>query len=71
MYGETGKSDEMKLESKSDSFEQGQCDKFIVCLCVFIFVSQNIFVYLSVITVDNNISVDKFDVLFLTRCPEP
>ncbi|XP_016306772.1 lipoxygenase homology domain-containing protein 1-like [Sinocyclocheilus anshuiensis] len=29
-YGETGKSDEMKLESKSDSFEQGQCDKFII-----------------------------------------
>ncbi len=31
-----GQSDEMKLESKSDSFEQGQCDKFIVCLCVFL-----------------------------------
>uniref|UniRef100_A0A8C2K356 Lipoxygenase homology domains 1a n=1 Tax=Cyprinus carpio TaxID=7962 RepID=A0A8C2K356_CYPCA len=30
VYGETGKSDEMKLESKSDSFEQGQCDKFII-----------------------------------------
>ncbi len=36
VYGETGKSDQMKLESKSDSFEQGQCDKFIVCLCVFL-----------------------------------
>lgn len=34
VYGETGKSDEMKLESKSDSFEQGQCDKFIVRLCL-------------------------------------
>lgn len=30
VYGEKGKSDEMKLESKSDSFEQGQCDKFMV-----------------------------------------
>ncbi|XP_026052473.1 lipoxygenase homology domain-containing protein 1-like [Carassius auratus] len=30
VYGETGKSDQMKLESKSDSFEQGQCDKFII-----------------------------------------
>ncbi|XP_042603774.1 lipoxygenase homology domain-containing protein 1-like [Cyprinus carpio] len=30
VYGETGKSDEMRLESKSDSFEQGQCDKFII-----------------------------------------
>ncbi|KAK9954997.1 hypothetical protein ABG768_014905 [Culter alburnus] len=30
VYGEKGKSDEMKLESKSDSFEQGQCDKFII-----------------------------------------
>ncbi|XP_016404113.1 lipoxygenase homology domain-containing protein 1-like [Sinocyclocheilus rhinocerous] len=30
VYGETGKSDEMKLESKSDSFEQGQCDKFTI-----------------------------------------
>ncbi|KAK1803299.1 hypothetical protein P4O66_004083 [Electrophorus voltai] len=30
VYGETGKSDEMKLESKSDSFEQGQCDKFMI-----------------------------------------
>ncbi|XP_062867638.1 lipoxygenase homology domain-containing protein 1-like [Trichomycterus rosablanca] len=30
VYGEKGKSDEMKLESKSDSFEQAQCDKFMV-----------------------------------------
>lgn len=30
VYGEKGKSDELKLESKSDSFEQGQCDKFMV-----------------------------------------
>lgn len=30
VYGEKGKSDEIKLESKSDSFEQGQCDKFMV-----------------------------------------
>ncbi len=26
--------------------------------------------YIYVITLDKNISVDKFDVLFLTRCPE-
>ncbi|TRY95059.1 hypothetical protein DNTS_004690 [Danionella cerebrum] len=30
IYGESGKSDQMLLESKSDSFEQGQCDKFII-----------------------------------------
>ncbi|CAB1430448.1 unnamed protein product [Pleuronectes platessa] len=30
IYGEKGKSDEIKLENKSDSFEQGQLDKFIV-----------------------------------------
>lgn len=30
VYGDKGKSDEMKLESKSDSFEQAQCDKFLV-----------------------------------------
>lgn len=79
VYGETGKSDEMKLESKSDSFEQGQCDKFIVCLCVFLslclikmysgpktyLIPKCQFIY--VITLDKNISVDKFDVLFLTR----
>uniref|UniRef100_W5L5M4 Lipoxygenase homology PLAT domains 1 n=1 Tax=Astyanax mexicanus TaxID=7994 RepID=W5L5M4_ASTMX len=33
VYGEKGKSDIMKLESKSDSFEQGQCDKFLIELC--------------------------------------
>ncbi|KAI5096357.1 lipoxygenase-like domain-containing protein 1, partial [Silurus meridionalis] len=32
IYGEKGKSDEMKLESKSDSFEQGQCDKFLILM---------------------------------------
>ncbi|KAF7660325.1 hypothetical protein LDENG_00284760 [Lucifuga dentata] len=30
VYGEKGKSDELKLESKSDSFEQGQLDKFLI-----------------------------------------
>ncbi|KAL7853335.1 hypothetical protein AOLI_G00201790 [Acnodon oligacanthus] len=30
VYGEKGKSDETKLESKSDSFEQAQCDKFMI-----------------------------------------
>lgn len=32
IYGEKGKSDEMKLENNSDSFEQGQVDKFMVSL---------------------------------------
>ncbi|TSK72011.1 Lipoxygenase homology domain-containing protein 1 [Bagarius yarrelli] len=32
VYGEKGKSDEIKLESKSDSFEQGQCDKFMILM---------------------------------------
>uniref|UniRef100_A0A673CI95 Lipoxygenase homology domains 1a n=1 Tax=Sphaeramia orbicularis TaxID=375764 RepID=A0A673CI95_9TELE len=30
IYGETGKSDEIKLENNSDSFEQGQLDKFMI-----------------------------------------
>ncbi|XP_056146384.1 lipoxygenase homology domain-containing protein 1 [Lampris incognitus] len=30
IYGEKGKSDEMRLENKSDSFEQGQLDKFTI-----------------------------------------
>uniref|UniRef100_A0A3B3ZLT1 PLAT domain-containing protein n=1 Tax=Periophthalmus magnuspinnatus TaxID=409849 RepID=A0A3B3ZLT1_9GOBI len=30
IYGENGKSDEIKLENNSDSFEQGQVDKFII-----------------------------------------
>lgn len=30
IYGENGKSDEIKLENNSDSFEQGQVDKFMV-----------------------------------------
>uniref|UniRef100_A0A8C5H2G2 Lipoxygenase homology domain-containing protein 1-like n=1 Tax=Gouania willdenowi TaxID=441366 RepID=A0A8C5H2G2_GOUWI len=30
VYGEKGKSDEFKLESKSDSFEQAQIDKFMI-----------------------------------------
>uniref|UniRef100_I3JKU2 Lipoxygenase homology PLAT domains 1 n=1 Tax=Oreochromis niloticus TaxID=8128 RepID=I3JKU2_ORENI len=30
IYGEKGKSDEMKLENNSDSFEQGQVDKFMI-----------------------------------------
>ncbi|XP_067431501.1 lipoxygenase homology domain-containing protein 1-like [Thunnus thynnus] len=30
IYGENGKSDEIKLENNSDSFEQGQLDKFSV-----------------------------------------
>ncbi|XP_030598877.1 lipoxygenase homology domain-containing protein 1 [Archocentrus centrarchus] len=30
IYGEKGKSDELKLENNSDSFEQGQVDKFMI-----------------------------------------
>ncbi|XP_071760769.2 lipoxygenase homology domain-containing protein 1 [Centroberyx gerrardi] len=30
IYGENGKSDEMRLENNSDSFEQGQLDKFMI-----------------------------------------
>uniref|UniRef100_A0A3B5KPH2 Lipoxygenase homology PLAT domains 1a n=1 Tax=Xiphophorus couchianus TaxID=32473 RepID=A0A3B5KPH2_9TELE len=30
IYGEKGKSDEIKLENNSDSFEQGQLDKFMI-----------------------------------------
>ncbi|KAG7272797.1 hypothetical protein CRUP_017851 [Coryphaenoides rupestris] len=30
IYGELGKSDEMKMENNSDSFEQGQVDKFMI-----------------------------------------
>ncbi|XP_068508966.1 lipoxygenase homology domain-containing protein 1 [Syngnathus scovelli] len=30
IYGENGKSDELKLESNSDSFEQGRLDKFMI-----------------------------------------
>ncbi|XP_063051831.1 lipoxygenase homology domain-containing protein 1 [Engraulis encrasicolus] len=30
IYGEKGKSDEIKLDNKTDNFEQGQLDKFIV-----------------------------------------
>uniref|UniRef100_A0A3P8XB79 PLAT domain-containing protein n=1 Tax=Esox lucius TaxID=8010 RepID=A0A3P8XB79_ESOLU len=30
VYGEKGKSDEMRLDNKTDNFEQGQVDKFIV-----------------------------------------
>ncbi|XP_070780971.1 lipoxygenase homology domain-containing protein 1 [Enoplosus armatus] len=30
IYGENGKSDEIKLESNSDSFEQAQLDKFVI-----------------------------------------
>lgn len=30
IYGEKGKSDEIKLENNSDSFEQAQLDKFMV-----------------------------------------
>uniref|UniRef100_A0A665W322 Lipoxygenase homology domains 1a n=1 Tax=Echeneis naucrates TaxID=173247 RepID=A0A665W322_ECHNA len=30
IYGEQGKSDEIKLENNSDSFEQGQLDKFMI-----------------------------------------
>lgn len=30
IYGEMGKSDEMKLDNKTDNFEQGQVDKFMV-----------------------------------------
>lgn len=32
IYGETGKSDEIKLENNSDSFEQAQLDRFMVRL---------------------------------------
>uniref|UniRef100_H2LK33 Lipoxygenase homology PLAT domains 1 n=1 Tax=Oryzias latipes TaxID=8090 RepID=H2LK33_ORYLA len=30
IYGERGKSDEIKLENNSDNFEQGQIDKFVI-----------------------------------------
>uniref|UniRef100_A0A4W4F748 PLAT domain-containing protein n=1 Tax=Electrophorus electricus TaxID=8005 RepID=A0A4W4F748_ELEEL len=30
IYGEKGKSDEMKLDNKTDNFEQGQTDKFMI-----------------------------------------
>ncbi|XP_060788698.1 lipoxygenase homology domain-containing protein 1 [Neoarius graeffei] len=30
IYGEMGKSDEMKLDNKTDNFEQGQLDKFMI-----------------------------------------
>lgn len=30
IYGEMGKSDEMKLDNKTNNFEQGQLDKFVV-----------------------------------------
>ncbi|KAI7798290.1 putative lipoxygenase homology domain-containing protein 1-like [Triplophysa rosa] len=30
IYGEKGKSDEMRLDNKTDNFEQGQLDKFII-----------------------------------------
>lgn len=30
IYGEKGKSDEMRLDNKTDNFEQGQLDKFMV-----------------------------------------
>ncbi|KAL0187433.1 hypothetical protein M9458_019103, partial [Cirrhinus mrigala] len=29
IYGEKGKSDEMRLDNKTDNFEQGQLDKFM------------------------------------------
>ncbi|KAF5899708.1 lipoxygenase homology domain-containing protein 1, partial [Clarias magur] len=32
VYGEKGKSDEIKLETKSDGFNQGQCDKFLILM---------------------------------------
>lgn len=32
IYGELGKSDEMKLDNKTDNFEQGQLDKFMVII---------------------------------------
>lgn len=30
VYGEKSKSDEIRLDNKSDNFEQGQVDKFMV-----------------------------------------
>lgn len=30
IYGELGRSDEMKLDNKTNNFEQGQLDKFVV-----------------------------------------
>nr|XP_054587133.1 lipoxygenase homology domain-containing protein 1-like [Nothobranchius furzeri] len=32
VYGDKGKSDEMRLDNKSDNFEQGQTDKFMVSI---------------------------------------
>lgn len=30
VYGERGKSDELRLDNKTDNFEQGQVDRFMV-----------------------------------------
>ncbi len=55
VYGETGKSDQMKLESKSDSLNRDSATSSLyVCVCFYLVShknvqwSQNIFVYLSV-----------------------
>lgn len=32
VYGEKGKSDEIKLDNKTDNFEQGQIDHFMVSI---------------------------------------
>lgn len=32
VYGEKGKSDEIKLDNKTDNFEQGQVDRFMVSI---------------------------------------
>lgn len=35
VYGSKGKSDEIKLDNKTDNFEQGQVDKFMVSIPYF------------------------------------
>lgn len=32
VYGEKGKSDEIRLDNKTDNFEQGQVDRFMVSI---------------------------------------
>ncbi len=35
VYGEKGKSDEMRLDNKTDNFEQGQVDRFMASIPYF------------------------------------
>lgn len=35
LYGEKGKSDEIRLDNKTDNFEQGQVDRFMVSILYY------------------------------------